>query len=166
MKRVSRKNIAKKNDKAPVNPPPQKRHAKGAEKPAPRIVGMGGSAGGLEAFEQFFSRMPFDTGMAFVLVQHLDPTHKGIMAEILQRQTKMSVVQIEDGMRLKENCIYVIPPNADLSILRGVLHLLEPSAPAACACPSISFSANWPKTSAKKPSASCFPAWEPTAAWA
>ena len=129
MKKVSKRNIVKKGDAAPVVPASRKRRAKGAEKTAVRIVGMGGSAGGLEAFEQFFSSMPSDTGMAFVLVQHLDPTHKGIMAEILQRQTKMSVVQIEDGMRIGANCIYVIPPNTDLSIMRGRLNLMEPSAP-------------------------------------
>jgi two-component system, chemotaxis family, CheB/CheR fusion protein len=129
LKRVSSKKIADKPRKTSPASAPRSRRAKATPKPGLRIVGMGGSAGGLEAFEQFFAHMPADSGFAFVLVPHLDPTHKGIMAEILQRQTRMPVVQIEDGMRVKENCVYVIPPNTDLSILRGKLQLLEPTAP-------------------------------------
>ncbi len=94
-----------------------------------RIVGIGASAGGLEAFQQFFSRLPTDTGMAFVLVQHLEPTHKGMMPELLGRHTKMQVVQVQDGMQVQPNCVYVIPPNADLAILHGKLQVLEPTAP-------------------------------------
>ncbi len=93
------------------------------------IVGMGGSAGSLEAFEQFFRSMPADSGMAFVLVSHLDPTHKGLMPELLGRITSMRVVQAIDGMRVQSNCIYVIPPNKDMSIMHGTLQLLEPSMP-------------------------------------
>ena len=96
---------------------------------APCIVGMGGSAGGLEAFEQFFSHLPSDTGLAFVLVPHLEPTHKGMMPELLQRHTKMRVVEVEDGMKVRPNCVYVIPPNADLAILHGKLQVLDPVAP-------------------------------------
>ena len=93
------------------------------------VVGIGASAGGLEAFEQFFSHLPPDTGMAFVLVQHLEPTHKGMMPELLARQTKMQVVQVQDGMQVQPSCVYVIPPNADLAILHGKLQVLEPVAP-------------------------------------
>ena len=67
--------------------------------------------------------------MAFVIVQHLDPTHKGIMPELLQRATGMEVFQVKDRMRVKPDCVYVIPPNKDMSILHGVLHLFEPTAP-------------------------------------
>jgi two-component system CheB/CheR fusion protein len=74
---------------------------------------MGASAGGLEAFEQFFSHLPPDTGLAFVLVPHLEPTHKGMMPELLGRHTKMPVVEVEDGMKVQPNCVYVIPPNAE-----------------------------------------------------
>jgi two-component system, chemotaxis family, CheB/CheR fusion protein len=130
LKKIPKKNIAKKGgDNAGIDSAAKKSRIKAADEAALRIVGMGGSAGGLEAFEQFFSNMPSDTGMAFALVPHLDPTHKGIMPELLQRHTKMKVVQIEDGMQVQPNCIYVIPPNADLSMLHGRLHLLEPSAP-------------------------------------
>ncbi|MCC6748134.1 MAG: PAS domain-containing protein [Deltaproteobacteria bacterium] len=93
------------------------------------VVGIGGSAGALEAFEQFFRKMPADSGLAFVLVPHLDPTHKGIMPELLQRYTGMPVHQAAEGLPVLPNCVYVIPPNRDLGLLDGVLHLLEPSAP-------------------------------------
>jgi two-component system CheB/CheR fusion protein len=92
------------------------------------IVGLGASAGGLEALEQFFGQVPESSGIGFVIVQHLDPTRKGVMAELLQRFTRMSVRQVEDGTKVEPNHVYVIPPNKDLSILRGVLHLLEPAA--------------------------------------
>ncbi|MBF8275101.1 MAG: methyltransferase/methylesterase, CheR/CheB with sensor [Candidatus Brocadiaceae bacterium] len=90
---------------------------------------MGGSAGGLEAFGQFFTNMPIDSGMAFVLVSHLDPTQKGMMPELLQRFTRMQVFQVKDGMEVCPNCVYVIPPNRDMSILHGTLQLLETSSP-------------------------------------
>ena len=90
------------------------------------IVGMGASAGGLEALEQFLGHVPAGCGMAFVIIQHLDPTHKGIMPQLLQRATDMKVVQVKDRMTVRPDCVYVIPPNKDMSILHGVLHLLEP----------------------------------------
>jgi chemotaxis methyl-accepting protein methylase len=93
------------------------------------IVGIGASAGGLEALEQFLKRVPASSGMAFVIVQHLDPTRRGIMPELLQRATGMRVVQVKDRTRTQPNCVYVIPPNKDMSILHGVLHLLPPVAP-------------------------------------
>ncbi len=79
--------------------------------------------------EQFLGCVPAGNGMAFVIVQHLDPTHKGIMAELLQRATGMKVIQVKDRTRVRPDCVYVIPPNKDMSILHGVLHLLEPAAP-------------------------------------
>jgi len=93
------------------------------------IVGIGASAGGLEALEQFLGHVPKQSGMAFVIVQHLDPTHKGIMSELLQRSTGMRVIQVRDRTRVRPDCVYVIPPNKDMSILHGVLHLLAPAAP-------------------------------------
>jgi len=93
------------------------------------IVGLGASAGGLEALEQFLGHVPKGCGLGFVVVQHLDPTYKGIMVELLQRGTAMPVVQIKDRMKVEPGHVYVIPPNKDLSILHGVLHLLEPTAP-------------------------------------
>ena len=93
------------------------------------IVGIGASAGGLEALEQFLGHVPAGSGMAFVIVTHLDPTRKGIMPELLQRATRMKVLQIKDRTNVQPDCVYVIPPNKDLSLLHGVLHLLEPAAP-------------------------------------
>jgi len=90
------------------------------------VVGIGASAGGFEALEQFFGNLPADSGMAFVVIQHLDPTNVGIMPELLQRTTSMSVVQVTDNLQVQPNCIYVIPPNKSMSILNGVLHLFEP----------------------------------------
>jgi two-component system CheB/CheR fusion protein len=92
------------------------------------IVGIGASAGGLEALEQFLRHVPAGSGMAFVIVQHLDPTHKGIMPELLQRATGMKVTQVKDRTTVRPDCVYVIPPNKDMSILHGVLHLLTPTA--------------------------------------
>lgn len=91
------------------------------------IVGIGASAGGLEAFEQFFTHMPSDSGMAFILVSHLDPTHKSILGDLLQRYTNMAIFQVEDGMVVEPNCLYLIPPNRDMSILHGSLQLFEPA---------------------------------------
>ena len=98
-------------------------------KPRFPIVGIGASAGGLEALELFLKGVPAGSGVGFVVVQHLDPTHKGVMPELLQRATKMPVVQAKDRQRVERGHVYVIPPNRDMSILRGVLHLFEPAAP-------------------------------------
>ncbi|MGP1678983.1 MAG: chemotaxis protein CheB, partial [Burkholderiales bacterium] len=129
------------------------RQAKGAQKAAPQsgmalspetktpgaaessigfpIVGIGASAGGLAAFEAFFAGMPADTdpGMAFVLVQHLAPDHKSILSELIRRYTRMQVFEVEDGMAVRPNCAYIIPPNRDMAFLNGTLQLLEPAAP-------------------------------------
>jgi len=89
------------------------------------IVGIGASAGGLEAFETFFKAMPAESGIAFILVTHLDPSHTSILPELLQKSTSMKVHQVKDGMQVRPNEIYVIPPNKDLSILGGKLQLLD-----------------------------------------
>ncbi len=95
------------------------------------IVGIGASAGGLAAFEAFFSGMPTvtDPNMAFVLVQHLAPDHKSILTGLIQRYTRMQVSEVEDGMKVRPNCAYIIPPGRDMAFLNGSLQLLEPSAP-------------------------------------
>ena len=95
------------------------------------IVGIGASAGGLAAFEAFFSGMPADKdpGMAFVLVQHLAPDHSSMLTALVQRTTRMQVREVEDGMVVQINCAYIIPPNYDMAFLNGTLHLLDPAAP-------------------------------------
>jgi len=90
------------------------------------IIGIGASAGGLEALEQFFENMPINNGMGFVVIQHLDPNHVGIMPELLQRITSMKVLQASDELKVKPNCVYVIPPNKSMSMLNGALHLFDP----------------------------------------
>jgi two-component system CheB/CheR fusion protein len=95
------------------------------------IVGIGASAGGLAAFEAFFSGMPADKNpdMAFVLVQHLAPDHKSILTDLIRRYTRMQVSEVEDGVVVQPNCAYIIPPNRDMAFLNGTLQLLEPSSP-------------------------------------
>jgi two-component system CheB/CheR fusion protein len=94
-------------------------------------VGIGASAGGLAAFEVFFSAMPAgqDPGMAFVLVQHLAPDHKSILSELVKRYTQMEVHEVVDGMQVHPNCAYIIPPGRDMALLGDTLQLLEPGAP-------------------------------------
>jgi len=126
----------------PITPPekPMKKAAAVSKDPVIRpaarpkkgfpIVGIGASAGGLAAFEAFFSGMPavIDPGMAFVLVQHLSPDHKSIITDILRRYTRMKVFEVEDGMTVLSGCVYIIPPNRDMALLNGSLHLMEQAA--------------------------------------
>ena len=90
------------------------------------IVGIGASAGGLGAFEKFFTAMPADSGMAFVLIQHLDPTHESMTAHLLSRYTSMKVIEAGDQMPVEANTVYIIPPNAYLSVRDRRLYLSEP----------------------------------------
>lgn len=87
------------------------------------IVGIGASAGGLEAFTQLLSNLPIDTGMGFVLVQHLDPNHKSLLTEILSKTTQMPVSEVKDGMVVEPNHVYVIPPNTTMMLSQGGLRL-------------------------------------------
>ena len=93
------------------------------------IVGIGASAGGLEALEQFLTHLPPDSGLAFVLIVHLSPDHKSMMSSILQKYTAMPVFEIENGMSVRPNSVYVIVPNANVGMLNGALQLLEPDTP-------------------------------------
>src|SRR5438445_888346 len=87
------------------------------------IVGIGASAGGLEAFSELLSNLPVEPTMAFVLIQHLDPKHPSILSDILSRTTRMSVVEAKHGMRVEPGHVYVMPPNARVTIAGEVLHL-------------------------------------------
>lgn len=87
------------------------------------IVGIGASAGGLEALKTFFEHVPSDTGMAFVIVQHLDPTHKSLLAELLSGHTKMMGKEVAAGVKVTRNTVYVIPPNKGLVISKQKLRL-------------------------------------------
>ena len=90
------------------------------------IVGIGASAGGLHALQGFFDAIPAAPGIAFVVVQHLDPTHKSETAELLRRHARLPVVQVTDNERVEVDRVYVIPPNSELAIAGGVLHLARP----------------------------------------
>lgn len=80
------------------------------------VVGIGASAGGLRALEEFFANMPADSGAAFVVVQHLSPDFKSLMKELLGRTTRMEIYRVEDGMEIKPNCVYLIPPGQNLEV--------------------------------------------------
>ncbi|MEJ6483489.1 chemotaxis protein CheB [Nostoc punctiforme UO1] len=88
------------------------------------IVGIAASAGGLEAFTQLLNHLPIDTGMAFVLIQHLDPNQKSLLSDILAKETEMPVREVENGMVVEPNQVYVIPPNAKMTLAQGVLQLI------------------------------------------
>ena len=89
------------------------------------MVGIGASAGGLEAFTQLISNLPNDTGMAFVLLQHLEPSQPSMLSDIIARSTPMPVQEVEDGMAVAPNQVYVIPPNQGLTLEAGRFHLLS-----------------------------------------
>src|SRR5207302_10770213 len=87
------------------------------------IVGVGASAGGLEAFTQLLKALPSRTGIAYVLVQHLDPTHESALTELLTKTTEMPVREVTDATLVEPNHVYVIPPNVDMIISQGILRL-------------------------------------------
>ena len=87
------------------------------------VVGIGASAGGLEALQQFLTFLPRDTGMAFVIIQHLSPDHKSLLSEILGKYTSLPVLEVTDGIQIRRNHIYLIPPGYNLEITSDVLHL-------------------------------------------
>ena len=98
-------------------------------------VGIGASAGGLQAFTSFLEALPSDTGMAFVLVQHLDPAHRSLLVELLAKQTAMPVVEATDGMMLAPDTVFVIPPDATMTLLDGALVVSRPAPPRAARHP-------------------------------
>ncbi len=125
---VKKKSISKKS--LPKKPVSKKNQITEVAKPSSDksfyVVGIGASAGGLEALERFFGSMPENSGMAFIVVSHLDPTHVSIMPELIQKSTKMKLFQAEDGMLVEPNCVYVVPANRDLAILHGTIQLIKP----------------------------------------
>ncbi|HKW54942.1 MAG TPA: chemotaxis protein CheB [Stellaceae bacterium] len=128
-KRTSRRKPAARRRKTGDAKEAARQPAPGRPRHVCPIVGMGASAGGLEAFEKFLSRMPPQSGLAFVLVPHLDARHKSAMTELLQRYTSMPVVEIADRMTVAPNRVHIIPPNGTLAIERGVLRVQTPRGP-------------------------------------
>ena len=96
---------------------------------AVRAVGLGASAGGLIVLEQFLAHVRPSSGLAYIVVQHLDPTHKAMLVDLLQRSTAMKVLEATDAMRLEPDMVYVIPPNKELTLKAGLLHLADPTLP-------------------------------------
>lgn len=139
--------------------PAPENHPGSVSAPAFPVVGIGASAGGLEAFERFFSAMPdeFHPGMAFVLVQHLAPEHKSLLAGMIRRYTTMPVFEVADGMVVEPGCVYIIPPNRDMAFFNGTLQLLEPVLPRGRHLAIDFFSAPWPRNSMSGPSVSSCP---------
>jgi two-component system CheB/CheR fusion protein len=105
----------------------QSQETSGDSASAGLIVGVGASAGGLEAFSELLRNLPATTGMAFVLVQHLDPHHESILADLLGNYTRMPVVQVHADVHVKPDCVYVIPPNATMVVVDGTLRVNRPS---------------------------------------
>jgi two-component system, chemotaxis family, CheB/CheR fusion protein len=99
------------------------------ERTSPRIVGLGASAGGLAALEQFLANVSPSSGLAYIVVQHLDPTHKALLTELLQRVTKIPVREAKAAAQVEPDVVYVIPPNTELTVIGGRLHLSEPAQP-------------------------------------
>ncbi|HEY3586451.1 MAG TPA: chemotaxis protein CheB, partial [Myxococcaceae bacterium] len=93
------------------------------------VVAIGASAGGLEAIEAFLRTVPPGSGAAFVVVQHLDPTHAGALPELLARSTRMPVLEVKNGMRVEADHVYVIPPDKELSLSRGSFRVSQPGPP-------------------------------------
>jgi two-component system CheB/CheR fusion protein len=127
--------LAAKNKKMNASVPPDTSDPQENPKPALKsdqqvcqfpVVGIGASAGGLDAFKRFFAAMPPDSGMAFVLIPHLDPTHRSLMVELLGRQTKMQVCEAATGMPIEADHVYIIPPNKSLSVRDCRLYLSPP----------------------------------------
>ena len=129
------------------------------------IVGIGASAGGLEAFTQLLAALPLDTGMGFVLVQHLDPDHESALTQILSRATSLPVREITDDQPVEPNHVYVIPRDTDLTIAEGVLKLQPRARTRTPHRPIDTSSSRWRRTSASGPWAWCCPARRATARW-
>lgn len=101
------------------------RPVKGGKKGEPFVIGIGASAGGLEALQQFFRNMPGNSGLSFVVVQHLSPDYKSLMADILGKHTEMRVIQVENGMEIEPDTVYLIPPKHNMTIENGRLLLQD-----------------------------------------
>jgi chemotaxis response regulator CheB len=129
------------------------------------IIGIGASAGGLEALEQFFSHVLPSSGLAYVVVQHLDPAKESLLPDLLQRFSRVPVVQVHDMTPVEANHVYVAPPGFEITLLHGVLHLLKPVRRVACNYRLIFFCARWRLINRPMPPALSCRAWAPTAPW-
>src|SRR6478735_3871418 len=130
----------------------------------PRVIGLGGSAGSIQALQQFLTAMPPDSGMVFVVVLHLSPDHDSMLGDVLQRSTEMKVVVVTDQLRIAPNCVYVIPPGKQLSLKDERLLLTELTREPRRATVDLFFRSLADSRGAR--SASCCPGPTVTARWA
>ena len=121
-----RVSVPEPSEELPLKPTGEDVSASEGGRPKLAVAGLVASAGGLDAFKKFFAAMPADSGIAFVLIPHLDPTHESLMVELLTRHTSMPVVEAADGMAVEPNRVYIIPPNKNMTISGGVLRLTGP----------------------------------------
>lgn len=121
--------MALRKEQTPKNKNRNSAKAKSVKPKAFPIVAIGGSAGSFHAFEKFFTHMPADSGIAFVVIMHLDNKHSGNIAKLIQNYTPIEVIEAGDGMEVEPNTVYIIPPNKDMGIHNRKLLLLPPSQP-------------------------------------
>ena len=121
------------------------------------VVGIGASAGGLAAFKTFLANTPADTGMAFILVQHLDPHHKSLLVELLGASAAIPVMVAAHGMAVRKNCVFVIPPDATLTIKDRILSVISPAPPRELRRPIDTFLSSLAEDCGDRPSASSCP---------
>ena len=155
--KVKKRQIGRKSRSKKSIPKPPSR------KPSFPIVGLGASAGGLEALELFFSNLPSDTNLAFVIIQHLSPKHKSIMADLLMKYTQMKVLKIKDDQEIKPNCVYLNPPDKNVITLNRRLYLTAPTQTHGVNLPIDCFFRSLSEDSAKMPSVLFCLARQPTA---
>ena len=130
-----------------------------------RVVGIGASAGGLEACRHLVEALAPGAGIGFILVQHLDPAQESLLVDLLTSHTKLTVVEAADGMLVQPDQVAVIPPGSYLSVSGGRLRLSKPGVRHGARMPFDSCCALWRKNTARAPAASCCPARERMAAW-
>ncbi len=120
------------------------------------VVGIGASAGGLESLETLFQHMPANTGMAFVVIQHLSPDFKSMMFELLARDTSMKIHRVEDGMPIEANHVYLLPPKKEIIVIGDKLHLIDKAPGKGLALPIDRFLSRWLKNAVHRRLESCF----------
>jgi len=138
---------------------PDRRATGGNESPTARpglsfpVVAIGASAGGLAAFTALLKALPSKSGMAFVLIQHLEPKHESVLSNLLSKATSMPVVEVSDGLTVVPNHVYVIPPNKNMTIRKGNLRLTPRSEASGCNDRLTSSRSLWRRNRAMPPSA-------------
>lgn len=150
------------SDNIQSQPQVQAQAPKAAQQQPPLIIGIGASAGGLEALQQFFDCMPGNSGLSFVVIQHLSPDYKSLMADILSKHTDMPVIQVISETPVQADTVYLIPPKKYMTLKHNHL-VLSDYAAGTLTTPSTSSSPPWQRSARSTPSWRCSPAPVPTA---